>query len=274
MRGHTSTRSKPRARRVYPRETISRRAIEGDGLLALRRLLESPRLISRAVEYVRDFCPAARPAVVDEVFAGWKTLHPCGDLIRRPAGIRVFAHYPEPVDDAVDEPVRVVRTCPLSPAEKDLVEVEFRVPSRHDTASLGGDFVCETLAPSRLHAIRQLLQTFAPLIFPAFAGLDRIDARPDTPADVFELLRGQIEKHILGSGPGEPYRFNVLILHPPQGFPDHLARIVVAPSLHLLANIARETPDVNLRHRASSASRIASSLTGAYSARSIRSEEH
>src|ERR1039458_79755 len=128
MRGHTSTRSKPRARRAYPRETISRRAIEGDGLLALRRLLESPRLISRAVEYVRDLCPAARPAVVDEVFAGWKTLHPCGGLLLRPAGIRVFAHWPEPVGDAVDEPVRGVRTCPLNPVEKDLVEVEIRVP--------------------------------------------------------------------------------------------------------------------------------------------------
>jgi hypothetical protein len=94
----------------------------------LRRLFESQFLISSAVENAQDLCPAARPAVVGEVFAGWKTVHPGGDIIRRSAGIRMFAQQPEPVSDAVDEPVGCIEACPLNSKRK--------ISSRSDSASL------------------------------------------------------------------------------------------------------------------------------------------
>ena len=84
-------------------------------------------------------------------------------------------------------------------------------PRRHDTASPGGGFLGEAPTTPRLHPIRQLIEPFASLIFPEFAGFDRTDARTDTPADLLDLLPYQIGKDVLDSGSGEPKISGVLI---------------------------------------------------------------
>jgi hypothetical protein len=72
----------------------------------------------RAVEDVENVGPAARCAVVDQVFSGRMAFHPGSDAFRSLPRIWMLAEQPETISELVDDTVCDLRTRALCPIEK------------------------------------------------------------------------------------------------------------------------------------------------------------
>jgi hypothetical protein len=79
------------------------------------------------VKNVKYICAAARLAIVDEVFPCGEALHTGSDIVGRLTCIWMLSEEPETLGDPIDYAVCGLRTRPIGPIHKDLIQISLSI---------------------------------------------------------------------------------------------------------------------------------------------------